>query len=506
MTAPSIIAAMESPDVFGPWFAGTSWRAWKAVMKAAFALPLAEDELAIFTEIAGGRKPPTRRVKRLVVIAGRRGGKDSMASGIASFVAGVEEAHVGRLRPGELATVACIAADRDQGKIVLNYIRAMFQHNPDLAAKVTRETKMGFELDNGCEIVVATNSFRTTRGRTILLAILDECAYFRSEESSNPDVEVLRALEPGTATIPESMIVLISSPYRKSGLLHDEFVKHFGKDDDHVLVIQASSIQLNPTLDPAIIAKALEDDPAAARAEWLGEFRNDIAGFVNLELIEAAVDRGVVVRPPQAGVRYVGFADAASGVGKDSFAISIGHRDGDNVVLDLAHEIKPPFNPQSATAEAAGLFKRYGIHSISGDKYSAGFVIDAFARNGVTYKYSERDRSQIYIECLPLFTSGRARLIDSRRLVTQFASLERRTSVTGRDSVDHGREGHDDLCNAAAGVMVEVSTRRPDMIITAEILAQSRIPTKWALNRRGSPSLGGFDVYSAALRHGPRQP
>jgi hypothetical protein len=35
----------------------------------------------------------------------------------------------------------------------------------------------------------------------------------------------------------------------------------------------------------------------------------------------------------------------------------------------------------------------------------------------------------------------------------QFSSLERRTSSVGRDRVDHGRDGHDDLCNAAAGAL-----------------------------------------------------
>jgi hypothetical protein len=55
---------------------------------------------------------------------------------------------------------------------------------------------------------------------------------------------------------------------------------------------------------------------------------------------------------------------------------------------------------------------------------------------------------------LALFTSGRARLIDSARLVAQFAALERRTFPTGRDRVDHGRSGRDDAANSAAGALV----------------------------------------------------
>jgi hypothetical protein len=147
-------------------------------------------------------------------------------------------------------------------------------------------------------------------------------------------------------------------------------------------------------------------------------------------------------------------------------------------VLDLAHEIVPPFNPQNAMKEAAGLLKSYGIHLVRGDKYAAGFVVEAASRCGLTYEYFEKDRSAIYIEALPLFTSGRARLIDNEKLVRQFTTLEQRTSVTGRDGVDHGRDGHDDLCNAAAGALVLASARSTEMNITPEFLNEFLAQTR----------------------------
>jgi hypothetical protein len=57
------------------------------------------------------------------------------------------------------------------------------------------------------------------------------------------------------------------------------------------------------------------------------------------------------------------------------------------------------------------------------------------------------------MEALPLFMSGKIRLLDSRRLVSQFASLERRTTM-GRDRIDHPPHMHDDASNAVAGSMV----------------------------------------------------
>jgi hypothetical protein len=463
----TIIDVMDDEEAFGPWFSGSSWDAWRAVLKAAFALPMTSAELAIFHELAGGRAPPKHRVRELFAIGGRRSGKDSIASLLATFAATIEQHHVGRLRPGEQAVVQCLAVDRDQARIVLSYIKAFFEI-PDLAAMVTRETRFGLELNNGVTIEVTTNNFRQARGRTVLLGILDELAFYRSDDSATPDLEVYRALTPGLATLPGSMLVGISSPYRKAGLLYDKWRAHYGKDDDDVLVIQAASRALNPTVPVSRVEQAYADDPASAMAEWGGQFREDIGTFVPLELIESAVDVGVFVRPPKPGVQYRAFVDAASGVGQDSFAIGIAHKNGNEAVLDLAHEIKPPFSPDRALAECAALMKTYNLRACTSDKYSLGFTNEGFAKQGIAYTYSERDRSQIYVECLPLFTSGRARIVDNKKLVAQFSTLERRTSSVGRDRVDHGRDGHDDLANAAAGALVLVASGRAPMRFTEE--------------------------------------
>ena len=108
----------------------------------------------------------------------------------------------------------------------------------------------------------------------------------------------------------------------------------------------------------------------------------------------------------------------------------------------------------SATQQVAGTLKAYGLARTTGDKYAVEWVVDAFSKCGINYEHSERDRSSLYLDALPLFTSGRARLLDSRRLIAQFGGLERRTSPVGKDRVDHGPGGHDDLANSVAGALV----------------------------------------------------
>jgi hypothetical protein len=149
--------------------------------------------------------------------------------------------HRGEMKRRSSHELSGLGVDREQAKIVLGYTRSYFDEIEPLRDMVTRQTANGFELDNGVDVVIATNSFRAIRGRTLLIAILDECAYWRDENSATPDEETYRALVPGLVTLKNSMLIGISSPYRKSGLLYEKFKEFYGKNDDEVLVIRARS-------------------------------------------------------------------------------------------------------------------------------------------------------------------------------------------------------------------------------------------------------------------------
>jgi len=479
MSLPSIIDALDAPTLFQPFFAGPSWAMWRAVLKGAFAEPMTDEEIELFRSVAE-RDPPKKRVKELFVIGGRRSGKDSVASLIATYSAALADYDM--LRPGERATVLCLAADRDQARGVLSYVRGYFAAVGLLGDLVERETANGLELSTRAEIVVGTNSFRAVRGKTISVVVMNELAFWRDETSANPAEETYAALRPGLLTIPNSMLIGISSPHKRSGLLYEKFKASYGQDDDRVLVVRAPSQVFNPTIPNEEIEDALAPDPAKNRAEYLSEWRDDIASYLPRELIEAAVDPGVLVRPRETGKHYSAFVDAASGVGEDSYCLGVAHRGpNDRVVLDCLREIRPRFDPTSATAELAEVLKSYGLGKVVGDRWALNWVADAFRRHGITYENTERDRSAIYGEALPLFTSGRAGLLDNPRIVAQLANLERKTTATGRDIIGHPeRSGHhDDAANAAAGAMVLASARLQAMIIPDSLM-------EWA---RGGPGL-----------------
>jgi hypothetical protein len=445
----TIAQALDDKRLFEPWFRGDSWSTWRSVLKASFGLKLTKSERDRFQAVAE-REPPTGRVRELWAICGRRAGKDSVASVIAAHAAAFFDGSK-YLRPGERALVLCLATDRDQAKIVLNYVKAFFEL-PMLKPMVQRETQSGLELTNNVDIAVATNSFRAVRGRAILCAILDECAFYRDETSATPDREVYNAITPGLMTIPGSMLIGISSPYRKNGLLFERWRKHYGKDGD-VLVIQAASIAMNPTLDQRLIDRALEEDRAAAGAEWLAEWRSDIESFVSPEIVQAAIDPFVYERPPISGVQYIGFTDPSGG-SSDSMTLCIAHIENRVITVDAIREARSPFSPDAVVREHADLLKRYHVEAVVGDRYGGEWPREKFKEYGIGYRVAPKNRSELYLALLPQLNSKCVALLDNKRLVSQLCGLERRASRGGRDVVDHAPGGHDDVANAVAGAIV----------------------------------------------------
>jgi hypothetical protein len=450
---------MNSPKLLGPYFAGPSWALWRTVVKAMNAEPMTVDEIAAFRAVAD-RDPPEKPVTECVLVAGRGAGKDSVATLMATSTA-VNFNPRGKLRPGERGCVALLAVDRSQASIAFNYIKGYFTEVPALARLVKHIGDESIELTNHVAIEVHTADYRRIRGRTIIAAIFDEVAFWRSEDSASPDFEVAAAVGPSMGRIPghRSPLILISSAHRRSGLLYERWKTYYGKNDPNVLVVKGTTLQFNPQFDAKIIARDLAADPALYNAEYNSQWRDDLATFLPRDLLEAAVDSNVKVRPPIANTKYFCFADPSGG-SHDSFALAIAHREPNGiVVLDLLYERHAPFNPSEVVAEIAALLKTYHCSSVTGDKYAAKWVIEAFAKVGINYRHSDRDRSAVYLDVLPLFTSGRARLIDNTRLVAQFAGLERRTFPTGRDRIDHGpgQASRDDACNAAAGALVLAS-------------------------------------------------
>lgn len=450
-TVGSIVALMSR--VLAPLFVGPSWDGWRALIRVLAGEPLTTpEERAVFERLTA-RVYTHRTYREAWIIAGRRAGKSRVAALMAVYAT---TCRTYTLAPGEVGVFMVVAADRRQARVVKRYIAGLLRASPVLEALIASETKEAIVLITGLVIEIHTASFRTLRGYTVVGAICDEIAFWASEDAADPDVEILTALRAAMATVPEALLLCISSPYARRGEPWRIFRKYFGHSDAAVLVVQAPTPALNPTIPQADIDRAFLEDPVRAASEWHAEFRGDVETFITRVALDAAVVPGRLELPPRQGVGYVAFLDpAGSGsVNADSFTAAIAHRGSDQrVIVDAIFERRPPFSPEATVAEIAGWLRRYEITTAISDRYAAEWPVEQFRKYGITVVASEKTKSELYREFLPMLNSGQVELLDHPRMVAQFAQLERRVARGGKDSIDHAPGAHDDVANAVAGVV-----------------------------------------------------
>jgi hypothetical protein len=451
----SIRRALDDPKLLGGALAGESWAAWRAIMIAAMGEPLKAIEREAFTRLTGRAREPLQRVEEFAAVVGRRGGKSRASSTLAVYLAALCEHKLAR---GERGIVLCIAPDQRQAKITLDYATAIFEASPVLAQLVANRTADALELTNGNSVEVRSASFRRLRGPTFIAVIADEAAFWHSDEfSSNADTEILAAVRPGLATTGGPLIIA-SSPYARRGVLWEMHRRHYGPDGDPlILVAQGASRDFNPSLPQSVVDRALERDRASATAEYLAQFRTDVEAFVSFDIVQACVGDHVEMAPIFKH-KYFGFCDPSGG-SADSFTMAISHREGERTIIDATREVRPPFSPAGVIEDFAVLLKSYRVSRVVGDRYAGEFPRELFRKCGIQYVCADKPKSDLFRDLLPMLNSGRIVLPKNDRLLNQIAGLERRTARSGKDSIDHGPGGHDDLANSVAGV-ADYSARR----------------------------------------------
>ncbi|MEX2430301.1 MAG: hypothetical protein WD645_00095, partial [Dehalococcoidia bacterium] len=464
----NLLRACDDPNLFGPWFRDRdTWAAWRAFLAALFALPMTEDELATYRACTGRTEPPAAPFTEAWLVCGRRAGKSFVLALCAVYLACFRDWRP-HLAPGERATVLVIASDRRQARVIFRYALGLLTNVALLRSLVSSQTAGVIELSNGVSIEVGTASFRSTRGYTLVAALCDELAYWRTDDSAaNPDTEILDALRPGMATVPGALLLCASSPYARRGALWEAHQRWHGRDGAPALVWQASTRTMNPTVPQSVVDEALERDPASAAAEWLGTFRSDVESYIGREAVLACVEAGLRERPSVPGCSYFSFTDPSGG-SSDSMTCAVCHRDGGLIILDAVREIQAPFDPESATTEFVAFLRSYGIRRTTGDRYASQWVQQAFQKRGISYEASELSKSALYQNLLPVLNGRTVRLLDHPRLVEQICGLERRTARGGRDTIDHAPGARDDVANAVAGALV-LASRPSRGVVTREL-------------------------------------
>jgi hypothetical protein len=496
-------SALEDPMLLGDALTGDSWFCWRTLLIAAMGEPLVSSaERDAFSRLTGGREHVAGEMAETVLaVAGRRSGKTKATATLTVYLSTLCDWSAD-LSLGERGIATFLAPSERQALTAWRYTAAIVDHVPLLASLVVSRTADTLTLKNGVDIEVMAASWRNVRGSTSIAVVLDEVAFLRSE-GANTDVDLITALRPSLATTGGPML-LTSSPADMQGVVYATHKRHFGPAGDaRVLVLQSDTRTLNPSLSQRVIDRAIEDDPVAAESEYGGRFRTSLTAYLQRSTIERATAPGVIERPFVKGRSYTAFADVAGGSGRDSYTLAVGHneyRDGREVaVLDLLVEKRPPFNPDEVTAHCAELLRAFGLLHVIGDAYGGDWPKTAFGRCGIEYRLAHATKSEVYLHVAPLFAGGRVELLDLPRLMDQLCGLQRKAGAGGRESVDHPRGGHDDLSNAACGVLWRLSPSRGRVALVGAIAVTG--VTSYFGDHPGNPSVPAMSPSPVMVEH-----
>lgn len=455
-----------------PWFkTGSDWTAWRAFLCAVYGLPMTPQELRIYQKCTGRTKPPTEKADEVWGVCGRRARKSAVMSLIGVWEGAFRD-HSKHVAPGEPPRVMVTSKDKDDAQTIHSFVAGILAAR-SLAHLKTDDITERITLSNKVEIVTRAAKLSAGRSKTIVCALLDEIAFWPTDESAAPDKEILRGIRPAMANVRNPLLVAMSSPYARRGELYTNYRKHFGQDGDPILVWVAPTLAMhdNETIRE-FVTKEWEKDPVSAASE-VGSpeagivFRPDVKAFVTEEIVDRVTAEGVTVRRAQPNVQYFAFCDPSGG-SSDSMTLSIAHVEWREhgtpiVVQDCLREWQAPFEPDEVVREIVPILRGkpeqggFGLTWVKGDRYGGDWPAAMFAKYGIAYVEAEKTKGQYYKALLPLMNSGLCELLDNRTLRSQLTALDRSTTPSGQETITHPPNGHDDVANATAGVVVEAS-------------------------------------------------
>jgi hypothetical protein len=297
--------------------------------------------------------------RELILVLGRRSGKSMMSSIISAYelykliARGMPQAYYGMLPSAEIR-VLCIANDKEQAEIVYGEIQNHVQHVDYFSSAVVKQTQslmkfrtqgdaQRFKKDPNKGTISATfksSIARGIRGRGCMACILDELAFFVDDGKSSAE-QVYRAVNPSLKQFSpkdpknrrqsigpsDGRMICISSPDAKDGLFYKlyELSKTGSVASSQMLMIQAPTWEVNPTVDEADYEVERAKDPRGFETEYGAQFSDRVRGWIQnaQDLLDCCLPN---LRPLVRGApREPFFAGGDLAISGDGTCISLSH-------------------------------------------------------------------------------------------------------------------------------------------------------------------------------------
>lgn len=436
-----------------------------ALLKGIYRLRMNEEESAIFEE-ATGRKEldlPEQPFKVTTACCGRRGGKSRTTACICVYEACIAKHEI---PPNERGVVTILAPTERQARATFKVVHKMIQRSLKLREMIEndRSADNEIQLTNSIDIRVEAANQKTVRGSLIVCAVIEEACFLRDSDSGTYNLEeILDALTPSLLTLNDSKLILISSPWAKTGPVWESYEKRFERPGE--LFFKLPSWKMNPTLSPALLwieRKRMGD--AKYFREYGAEFSDSVSQLIPSELIDKAIVRGVREFPSQSEIRAVAGLDPSS-KGNDSFGFALAHKAKDGkIILDLSMGWKPPGNGQfldygPIVPTIVERMNAYGATKVFSDQVCAAALASMFQKYGMRFEqvstFGTR-AADLYRTVRQLFVAGKVVLPENPELIAQLKQLQEILADGGK-SIVQAKSGHDDLAVSACLAIYEAS-------------------------------------------------
>ena len=389
---------------------------------------------------------------------GRRAGKSTVAEIISLYDAIVRDHLREHLRDGELRISGLICPREQQARDHLINIRSFVDRSAKLRKMLIASTENEISFSNGSTIRVYPASARGIRGGSWSSAVLDEMAWFIDSEGNASGSAVWSAVQPSLATFGQSAwTCCISTPKWRAG---NQFAtlcdRAEGKRYPYMLGLHASTVEVNPRIDPEWLRQRELEDIQDFRREYLAEWVDGVGSFLN-SIDVFACRRATDTLAPRADLDYQMAIDP--GFERDAFAAVIAHLENETVVVDcVATWTREGF--ENTLQQVAELARKYAVRYVISDQFAPSPVREGLEKFGLTVDvrdWTNKTKQDAFTQLKAALNSRTISLPNDDDLAAELCGLESTKTAGGFTRIAAAGSGHDDRATALAAIVNELA-------------------------------------------------
>lgn len=435
---------------------------------------------------------PAKARRVVALVAGARAGK-TYAMGALRLLHLALTVDISTLADGEQAFGVIMSPDPRQRAQCYAYVKGAVEAAPELAAMLVGKAgsdALTLRRPDGLvtiESIPPKKGGGSGRGRSLVGAVFEECAFFDPEEYKISDEEAFKGVTP--RLLPGAQAILSSTPWAEAGVLYKEFVANHpapscaaphltqpGRPHRAIAAHAPTLLLRDVALTRTIVAAETERDPENAAREYGAQFLSlgTSAYFDAAKIADAVVPALRLGQPPSQdpqAIRALGVdlgfvSDCATGVPVE--------RDPRKYrVLDYVEVIpaREKLRPSEVLARLAAKADEYGCDEAIGDQHYAEAAKEAFYDRGRPIVWIDRPaggqgKVDVFKVTKDLLHEGTLELPNDPRLLEQLREVTKRPLPGGGLAIESPRKpkgGHGDIVAALVCAVWRLSRLRlPD--------------------------------------------